>query len=51
MITFDKEWNKYKHWTIEINSHRATLYLDVSEKDGIKPGYDLFKEYALNSQM
>ena len=41
MITFDKEWNKYKHWTIEINSHRATLYLDVSEKDGIKPGYDL----------
>jgi len=41
LITFDKEWNKYKHWTIEINSHRATLYLDVSEKDGIKPGYDL----------
>ena len=41
MITFDKEWNKYKHWTIKINSQRATLYLDVSEKDGIKPGYDL----------
>ena len=41
MITFDKEWGKYKHWTVEVIDNRATLYLDVSEKDGIKPGYDL----------
>ena len=41
MITFDKEWDNYKHWTVEVTDNKATLYLDVSEKDGIKPGYDL----------
>ena len=41
LITFDKEWGNYKHWTVEVTDNKATLYLDVSEKDGIKPGYDL----------
>ena len=41
MITFDREPDNYKHWKVNINENRATLFLDVSEKDGIKPGYDL----------
>ena len=41
MITFDREPDTYKHWKVDIDENRATLFLDVSEKDGIKPGYDL----------
>ena len=41
MITFDREPDTYKHWKVDIDQNRATLFLDVSEKDGIKPGYDL----------
>ena len=41
MITFEREPDSYKHWKVEIKNNKATLFLDVSEKDGIKPGYDL----------
>ena len=41
MITFDRNQENYKHWKVVIEEHKATLFLDVSEKDGIKPGYDL----------
>ena len=41
MITFDRNPENYKHWKVVIEGHKATLFLDVSEKDGIKPGYDL----------
>ncbi len=41
MITFDRDPNNYKHWKVDIKENKATLFLDVSEKDGIKPGYDL----------
>ena len=41
MITFDRNPENYKHWKVDIEEHKATLFLDVSEKDGIKPGYDL----------
>ena len=41
MITYDRGPKNYKHWKLDINDTKATLYLDVSEKDGIKPGYDL----------
>ena len=41
MITFDRNPENYKHWKVVIEEHKATLFLDVSEKDGIKPGYDL----------
>ena len=41
MITFDREPDNYKHWKVDINENKATLFLDVSEKEGIKPGYDL----------
>ena len=41
MITFQRLPKNYKHWEIEYKSDRAYLYLNVSEKDGIKPGYEL----------
>jgi benzoyl-CoA-dihydrodiol lyase len=41
MITFDRDPENYKHWKVDIDKSKATLYLDVSEKEGIKPGYDL----------
>ena len=41
MITFDRNPENYKHCKVDIEEHKATLFLDVSEKDGIKPGYDL----------
>jgi benzoyl-CoA-dihydrodiol lyase len=41
LITYDRDPENYKHWNVDINGTKATLYLDVSEKDGIKPGYDL----------
>jgi len=41
VITFERSPKEYKHWEIEINSDKAFLYLNVSEKDGIQPGYEL----------
>jgi len=41
LITFDRDPKNYKHWKLEIKEDRATVLLDVSEKDGIRPGYEL----------
>ena len=41
MITFEREFDSYKHWNVKIYEERATLFLNVSEKDGIRPGYEL----------
>ncbi len=41
MITFDRDPESYKHWKLDIKGDRATVLLDVSEKDGIRPGYEL----------
>ena len=41
MITFERSPEEYKHWEIDIDSDKAFLHLNVSEKDGIKPGYEL----------
>ena len=41
MITFDRDYDDYKHWSLDITDEKATLYLDVAEKEGIKPGYEL----------
>ncbi len=41
MITFDRDPKSYKHWKLDIKNDRATVLLDVSEKDGIRPGYEL----------
>ncbi len=41
MITFERDFETYKHWIVDIEDSRATLYLNVAEKEGIKPGYEL----------
>ena len=41
MITFDRDPQSYKHWKLDIKNDRATVLLDVSEKEGIRPGYEL----------
>ena len=41
MITFERDYDDYKHWSLDIVDDKATLYLDVAEKEGIKPGYEL----------
>jgi benzoyl-CoA-dihydrodiol lyase len=41
LITFERDYDDYKHWSLDIVDEKATLYLDVAEKEGIKPGYEL----------
>ena len=41
IVTFDRDPNDYKHWELLIENNRATIFLDVSEKEGIRPGYEL----------
>ena len=41
MITFDRNPNSYKHWELKVEGMKATLYLNVSENEGIKSGYIL----------
>ncbi len=41
MVTFDRDPNSYKHWELLIENNRATIFLDVAEKEGIRPGYEL----------
>ena len=41
MITFDRDPQSYKHWKLDIKNDSATVLLDVSEKEGIRPGYEL----------
>ena len=41
MVTFDRNPNNYKHWELLIEGSRATIFLDVAENEGIRPGYQL----------
>ena len=41
MIEFNLKDNNYKHLDVSIEGEKATLFLDVSEKDGIREGYEL----------
>ena len=40
-MTFDRDPNNYKHWELLIEGSRATIFLDVAENEGIRPGYEL----------
>ena len=40
-MTIDREPNKYKHWELSIEDSRATIFLNVAENEGIRPGYEL----------
>ena len=41
IVTFDRDPNNYKHWELLIEGNRATIFLDVAENEGIRPGYEL----------
>ena len=41
IVTFDRDPNNYKHWELLIEGRRATIFLDVAENEGIRPGYEL----------
>ena len=41
IVTFDREPNNYKHWELSIEDSRATIFLNVAENEGIRPGYEL----------
>ncbi len=41
LVTFDRDPNNYKHWELLIKGSRATIFLDVAENEGIRPGYEL----------
>ena len=41
IVTFDRDPNNYKHWELLIEGNRATVFLDVAENEGIRPGYEL----------
>jgi benzoyl-CoA-dihydrodiol lyase len=41
LITFDRSPEGYKHWRMELDGRIATLYMDVNEDAGLKPGYKL----------
>ena len=41
IVTFDRDPNNYKHWELLIKGSRATIFLDVAENEGIRPGYEL----------
>ena len=41
IVTFDRNPNNYKHWELLIEGSRATIFLDVAENEGIRPGYEL----------
>ena len=41
MIDFNTHPDRYRHWRMEIDGRIATLLLDVDERGGIAPGYEL----------
>ncbi len=41
IVTFDRDPNNYKHWELLIEGSRATIFLDVAENEGLRPGYEL----------
>ena len=41
IVTFDRDPKNYKHWELLIEGSRATIFLDVAENEGIRPGYEL----------
>ena len=41
MINFNTHPDRYRHWRLEIDGRIATLLLDVDERGGIAPGYEL----------
>ncbi len=40
-IDFQTDPSKYRHWRVEYDGDIANLFMDVDEKGGLRPGYDL----------
>lgn len=40
-VSFDTHPDRYKHWKLSIEGDLATLAMDVSENEGLRPGYQL----------
>lgn len=41
MIEFQTHPDRYRHWTLAVDDRVATLSMDVREKAGLEPGYEL----------
>ena len=41
LITYDREPNDYRHWSLAVEGAVATLTLAVDEDGGLRPGYQL----------
>ena len=52
LITYDRDPESYKHWTLDVDGDVATLTLDVDEDGGLRPGYKLkLNSYDLGVDM
>ncbi len=40
-VDFRTEPSRYRHWRLELDGAVATLWMDVDEKSGLHPGYEL----------
>ena len=40
-IDFQTDPSRYRHWTLKRDGEIATLVMDVDEKGGLFPGYEL----------
>lgn len=52
LITYDRDPETYRHWSLDVEGDIATLTLTVDEEGGIKPGYQLkLNSYDLGVDM
>ncbi|NMM46398.1 benzoyl-CoA-dihydrodiol lyase [Rhodospirillaceae bacterium KN72] len=52
LITYDRDPESYKHWTLDVDGDVATLTLNVDEDGGLRPGYKLkLNSYDLGVDM
>jgi benzoyl-CoA-dihydrodiol lyase len=41
VVDFETHPSRYRHWRLDVAGERATLTLDVDERGGLQPGYEL----------
>ena len=41
LITYDRDPEHYRHWSLAVDGAVATLTLKVDEDGGLRPGYEL----------
>lgn len=52
LITFDRDPESYKHWSLDVDGEIATLTMNVDEDGGLRPGYKLkLNSYDLGVDM